>query len=776
MADRALIIAIERYDETTEGFTEKVLDKTLDAAVKFRDWLLEKWASEGTTGTILFCSEPPQPGQRGAKSPDVIDALLELEKGLNQTENLYVYFSGHGFRIKGETVQLADVLVTADFKDTRRSVGSCFKLNAIIDGLRSSLGPGNHFYFIDACRNEIEKAVGSEVAVFGNKGDEDPSVFVLQSTSRGAPALVGGPFAEKLLAGLRGAGLAKVWQPPVTTSMKVRFDSLQRFVKAALGTAQQVAGSSDGPRDASEAVLATIVPVPMVQCTIRLNTTMPTINGEVTVTSFNSTAGTTYPVTGATTDLTLSPNHYQLALSIQGGIVTPAGPLPVELYEDREVPFDVVEGAPSATPEATRMSDSELEPNVRVEVPENARIVLMDTGSGSKKEFHQSESVRLPSGSYVTQLQARNGSTLRRSVIDVADGQETLIAPTSWGPDSVPHQSLAKMFPVNNSNNVDFSESLGGEVVDSDLSIWLAIVGAGRILGGNGDYTKIGNLPLYNFSTVQAGASPVYLLAGLPDAEIRLRMAITDSRQRGTWLDPQEPPEMKGMREAFVEHSAGQFFVTLAIADQPTYTIASFAIPNRCTLIVLTLGEQGEPRIGQYLLPLGHLIDHLDPEIANRLKHRNQLQDVHLLALLSRAFRKRRKLEDEFKNHEVDQLLWAKWLDPIGGALATYECVRRNKRDSLAEVASNMATYFKDLPDTRAIQLLAKRPRDAAWSGVPLFLDGLRAFDNYSERLPFPAGLLDFSGPWTAWRGAVPVQEKQKRKTAKKKSPPDLQE
>jgi hypothetical protein len=68
-------------------------------------------------------------------------------------------------------------------------------------------------------------------------------------------------------------------------------------------------------------------------------------------------------------------------------------------------------------------------------------------------------------------------------------------------------------------------------------------------------------------------------------------------------------------------------------------------------------------------------------------------------------------------------------------------------------VTSNMMQYFSDLPDSAAIGRLAgiaTEPR-----GVPLFIDGLRAFEPGRMALPFPAGLLDFRSPWTSWRGAV---------------------
>ena len=92
-------------------------------------------------------------------------------------------------------------------------------------------------------------------------------------------------------------------------------------------------------------------------------------------------------------------------------------------------------------------------------------------------------------------------------------------------------------------------------------------------------------------------------------------------------------------------------------------------------------------------------------------------------------------------------------------ARAAYELMRRRHapRD-MAEVASNMERFFAALPDSTAIARVvrgdARQP-----TGVPLFLDGLRVFPNYPDWLPYPAALLDFSGPWTAWRDAIPAPD-----------------
>src|SRR5260370_19167656 len=164
MAERALIIAVEEYPQITDGSVEKKLSGTLVAAQNFRDWLTAKWHAENTSGQILFCSNPLVPGGQGASKDDIIRALrLLLKDGRDQTEVFYFYFSGHGFRLPKERAKLTDVLVAAEFEDVIQSGASCFKLDALIAGLRSSLGIGCHYYFVDACRNEVKKAIGSVI-------------------------------------------------------------------------------------------------------------------------------------------------------------------------------------------------------------------------------------------------------------------------------------------------------------------------------------------------------------------------------------------------------------------------------------------------------------------------------------------------------------------------------------------------------------------------------------------------------------------------------------
>ena len=183
------------------------------------------------------------------------------------------------------------------------------------------------------------------------------------------------------------------------------------------------------------------------------------------------------------------------------------------------------------------------------------------------------------------------------------------------------------------------------------------------------------------------------------------------------------------------------------------YTVASLASQNRATLMTLTLDEDAAPLVSQYLLPLGRLVANLDPFVVSRLAGRNHLSDVKMLAQSVRAFRNRRDVAKSLPVPALEDILQAKWVDPIASALAAYELIRRGRTQWLAEVVHNLTTYFPELPDDAALARLAGLG-DAPYRPTPLFLDGLRAFTQIEQKLPLPAANLDYTSPWTAWREA----------------------
>ena len=318
---------------------------------------------------------------------------------------------------------------------------------------------------------------------------------------------------------------------------------------------------------------------------------------------------------------------------------------------------------------------------------------------------------------------------------------------------SLPHHSIAALLP-HDDRGVDFSESLGGAVTDTDLDVWLAILGGGRILASHkADFSKIGPLPLCDFTTEAAGSSPIYVLAALPE-DRPLEFSMSDDIVPD-WQSVEPVATMPGVRHLRVPGPSGPKLVSFRLPGCGTWTYASLTSPNRVTLLTLTLDEDGDARVSQYLLPIGHLVSHLPGDLPAYVDGRvSPLDDVRNLATAGRAFRKRGDMGRHIPGHLFQELAGAKWVDPIGSAFVAYQALRRGDKALVRHVATNMLQFFPELPDSTALAIRSgmSLPRPP---GIPLILDGLRAYPDYATWLALPAGLLDGRGPWTAWRGAV---------------------
>jgi hypothetical protein len=383
-------------------------------------------------------------------------------------------------------------------------------------------------------------------------------------------------------------------------------------------------------------------------------------------------------------------------------------------------------------------------------MPHGTTFELRNLSTGDAETVSHSGKVRLPGGRYIATLRADENRIIKRQEMELSTGLESAVDLLKWE-HSIPHIAIAGRLPVSPAG-VDFSESLNGPEKDADLDVWLALLGAGRILGSRTGFHKIAQFPLHNFGNEPPGVSPIYILAGFDDPQTRLEVAFSRT-VKVQWTQAGQPDNMAGIREAYRSAAPGSLLVSFRTGGTP-YTIASFASPNRAMLITYTQDDDGAPRIGQYLLPVEHLIPGLDHDVQMILQSRNHLMDVRTLARANREFRKRRDVFAQFKQNELDEITYMKWLDPIASSLAAYELIRRGKTKDIGVIVGNMQRYFADLPDTAALAKLAGQPA-APPAGTPLFLDGLRAFPDYAATLPLPAGHLDFGSSWTAWRAAV---------------------
>lgn len=753
MAVRALVIAIENYPVVQVGGVEKQLLGTLKAGLDFKAWLLAKW--EGRTDTqLIFCSDPVQPDGTGATAGDIRRALLKLKAdGQSATEELYFFFSGHGFSFIDKPGSRADFVMASDFEEPALSGNACLNLDQIVAWLRAHLGTGRHFYFIDACRNALDRTqiVVGDLLPFDPQASGEASTYVLQSTADGAVAAVKGKFSATLIEALKGKGRAKIWDGQATDKMYVRYDSLRAHMKNLLANVQKITSKVEGSDGESDGVLATLMPVPKSKCTITIEGSPAAVDAEIVLRRGRSGTDQRQPLSSQPAVIELEPDDYAVSLRLNNETTETATPMPVDLYDHRSIVFK-----PAALASGLESMSSEPEStisDVHILVPPDATFDIRNMNTGFEKSFTQSARESLPPGRYYTTLRSREGQVFKRQDIDLGGGKQTLNA-AEWR-QSPPHVAIASQLPpyAVQDDAVFFSESLGAPVTDPDLDLWLALIGGGRILGPFGDYSKLATFPLHDFSNETSGAAPIYVLAGLENTAAVLEVGV--SRDADVpWTRATLPDAMPGIREAYFPGLAGWRLVSFRIDGGAPYTVASLASPNRAMLITLTLDSEDNIRVSQYLLPLGHLVSNLSPVVEQKLRRRNHLRDVKFLAQASRAFRKRRDLSKELPMEQLRELLYAKWLDPIASSLAAYECIRRDRKDEMHEVVENMTAYFNDLPDTAALAKLMGRDI-ARPEGPPLFLDGLRAFPDELTWLPLPAGHLDYASPWTAWRASV---------------------
>ncbi|MGY3404150.1 hypothetical protein ACVWZV_000263 [Bradyrhizobium sp. GM5.1] len=299
-------------------------------------------------------------------------------------------------------------------------------------------------------------------------------------------------------------------------------------------------------------------------------------------------------------------------------------------------------------------------PLSNIVVPTDGSIELRDA-AGLTNEFRKATHARIPRGRYAAILRDGDSRIVNRFDVEIGNTGKVIGGVADWA-GSLPLDSIAKRFPTTD-HGVWFSESLGGPIVDPDLDLWLAIIGAGKILGSapNIDYSKLKELPLKEFTGRKVGSTAVYVLGGFDDVSARLDVGLSRRAKDVAWAMAAEPSGMGGVRECLIEAEPGELLLSFRVDGIAAYTVASFAAENRVTFVTLSRETDGNPRISQYLLPVGALLDHLDPKVGALLRGRNQLYDIKRVALAERAFRKRQELSSALTDSDVEHLRSGEW-------------------------------------------------------------------------------------------------------------------
>lgn len=768
MAVRAVILAVENYGAVNRGALVSKLEGTLDDAQRFRDWLVQKKGLSGTN--ITLCADPTQ-AQIAVAFRNLVD------QGQDDTEELYVFYSGHGFSYSDTPMKQkpADVLVGSEFENLNDSGNACLKLSEIQYALFQCMGPGTHYYFIDACRN----LVAAKDVRPGGLGWQrrlsqlgQPAVFTLFSADRGNFAAVRSGFAPAVLDGLGGRGRAKRREG---TEMWVSFDSLRAYLETTL---IQKIDSEPGPGSGH---ILRIDPIPTYRCSVMVRNADASDSFTATLlNAFRMPVGAPMPFQGAQASLQAYPDDYFVQVTHQKFALQPSEPAKAELYEDCAVEFErtnqpLAPVAPSPAPPP---------PSVSVSVPAAAALEITNLSTGEQiTRGRPAFTGTLQPGPYQVRVLESGWTAVRnfRFLVDpelasagsqekeafrYVAGRQGLHIDAAVRDPSPLRDSLLNAIPgSHDSGTADFSEQLG-PIANQDLGLWLSIAGASRILGA-ADFSKLSGLPLTSFDDVQPGASPTYLLVGA-DGLTGPTLAAVRRPGENTPLRPMQPVAgIPGLYELRVDTAPGMHMVCVQAGGKAAWATVAYCLANRATLFVAAGDSAGAMRVHQYILPLARLLQHLSARERDA-QPAKFLDAIRFTALAQKQmFRMRSASPPAQSELSTDpklawdreawnNLLEGKWLDPLMAIIAGYELARSSTRPdtqgAFTVALRNLRMYFSSLPDVELIAKLARQPFTEP-TALPLFLTGLLALEDAGPLMPIPAAKLDYSGPWITWLG-----------------------
>jgi hypothetical protein len=774
MTARAFVIAVEDYGK---GNFLPSLPGTNDQAEEFIQWLVQ--TKKIKKADILCCADPKVKARTtGTTRAEII---AELAKAVNQwadsTEEFYFYFSGHGFSYSTSAFEKSiDILVASDFKDLATGGGACLKLDEIKTKLWKSLGPKHHYYFIDACRNQIpQDAIDPAGTGLGFPTSQlgTPTVYKLFSTSQGAVSKTESGFTPLLIKALNGGGRAKGLR---TGRMYVIFDLLGEYLRKELEAQGQ---DVDFTREGSgEGLLLELKPIPKTTCEIKIANAKSTDEFILTILDIKDFKQKKR-FKGGSFQVNLFPEDYSFQLKHASGKVLRKPPPddPVDLYDPCVLNFELKLSPAASQPLVTPVTGM-----LHVKGPgtEHTEIEVLSLRTGEVERAPQDFQKPMPPGDYVVKLRER-GITVSKHEVSVKAGKTKTVNVLARPKDKV-RSSILKAVKADDVDGASvFSERSLGPLASQDLGLWLSLFGASRILGEPGQFSKLEKLKLETFDDLKKDQAVVYVLAGFEKSVGTFGVGLSS----GPEVDWQILKPVKGLEKIYelrLPADVGPHLLSFKIPKRSPITVATHCLPNRATLATFAQDKDGGLSFHQLILPMKHLQKHLDPMVRGYLQG-NMLSVVRTITLAQSQFARKRSVQEQLK--KTDPGVWLdlahhKWLDPVMALIAAYDVLRHGTIDQarklLEAVNSNLRTHFEGIGDIEAIAKLLGSKWELPKS-PPLFLDGVLAFDEIQEKqfLPLSPDRLNFSSPWTVWQRAVndfdvAAKPKRKRSTSSKKT------
>src|SRR5262245_7100835 len=764
MANWAIVIGIDQY-----WTPEACLRGAVRDALNMREWLIsvEGGAVPSRNLTLLLgpsqTSPPPPAGVQllPASSDMAINAVEQLlQRSGGQGERFFFYYSGHGLTSRMDFSN-ENGIILSDFSDelTRNSL----TLRSIFELFQATQFQ-EQFFIIDACRNipwEREFRLGE----YPNPRKPSPPVrpqFIMYATSPGVKAVEiqhaeneRGAFTEALLDGLKGKGIAKVWDDQAQEYL-LRWDNLFKYVEAEVANKKLNTGDHliQTPRQAGERGSHNpelgrfpIEVFPDVTLDVNLDPNIAAPQTQIVIGDLGGPVDSVSSISQLPVRFSLKPRTYSVRAAASD--FRPERTFyPIDLYSPDTLliklqPGQFLPPSPARVLELTKGLEGprtlgavevrSYDILAKLELLDNTGIVI--TAAEGYLQYSN-----LAPGFYRARLVIPEGNHIEK-LIELLPGdtaQVVLEAPKP--PDSTLFQEvIAKTgISVLEDNSVEPSEAVG-PVATAHVSTLLALAGGAVNEDTFRGYKlrSIGISSFHNLAGPQAdsgaqilfgieGASPDQATAYL--AQIKLRCWRRSQPMPEAYDQPAALSSPVGLAEFAWEMTPGQYWLAIQAPDQRPVTLAITVLPQRLVLIVFQRGMTGEVNIYQYLPSLVPG----DPNDPRTMDARFPV--LQRSELIQRSYL-RGSLEEPIQN-AID-MLYAKWVEPIAGCLGGYLLLKINPNHHLLKIATNnMTRHFGELSDSHVLMAdylanegqaaqAAEAYRAALDRGLPVVSDGL---------------------------------------------------
>ena len=667
MAIRGLIVAIENYSKARD--IAPSLGNTNRAGDAFYDWLVKD--KKVAPANIRYCTDAKGPKRTAGTSRDeILDQFRDIAVNYrDKTEELYFFFSGHGFCLTDQTEKPADVLVTSDFVTRDLSGLACLRLGSLQTKMFYAMGGGHHYYFVDACRNplndiEVPEQIGQK---WGTSSYDRPCRFTLFSTTRNDKASTSTKFIDSLIAGLQGHGHAKGWVKGNKKKMVVRFDLLLGYLRDQLRNPVAGGNEADG---ACPGVIAELIPPPTSKCSIEV--VNPDAGDLFELKIIKGTLGPNHKISDPfRIELDFPPEEYDFEViylpepSVPVGRIEPPASEWIDLYDECEVKFQKGLLPPSS-------GDINSSLTVRGPIGPQLRYTDLHRGIDSMEAISTTSTSReMRTGMHSIELRER-GLMLDRRLIYVTPGRNRRV---DFLKESQPrrdnlltinqrlHPLVAGGLPVTASRN---------------LGLWLSLLGAVHLipddfivgLTSKNSSEDTGLAPIRDLSHDR---SLLYVLLATEDDSIPQVVLGQD----GENIDLAPVDDLVGVWQGQVALNPGPAVFSFKIGRQSS-SVVIHLLPNRATFVTVTSAQTDDFEVHQYLLPVYPVIDDLVKATQPKYLKKIPLSAIRLSWHAQQQFAARHKV---VLTEAEDAEYWANpgnaWVDPMMTLIATYEFIRR---------------------------------------------------------------------------------------------------